>query len=421
VGIVELKADQEENMSRLAIHGGLPVRTDSWPSWPIYGDREIELLTEVVQSGLWSFGPKEEEFAAKFSKYQGAKHGICVSGGARALEVALAVLGIGPGDEVIVPALTFVGTVEGAWSLGAIPVLVDVDPDTYTIDPVKIEEAITPQTRAIIPVHICGSMPDLDAIAEIAEKHDLFMIEDACRAHGSRWKERGAGTIGHLSGFSLQSSKAVNCGEGGIILTSNDVLAEICWSYRNNGRLKPGFIVKERAFGRNYRLSEFQAAVALAQLERLDKQVDRREKNAIYLSERLAEIEGIRPLERDPRVTRQNYYTYVFRYDPDGFSGVARGRFVEALRAEGIPFFAGTDSVLQEEPLFVTNPAEFPLSYPGYKGHADYAQVSTPVAKRAWKEEGVSSYQSTLLGTKEDMDDIVSAILKIREHADELR
>jgi dTDP-4-amino-4,6-dideoxygalactose transaminase len=408
-------------MSRLAIHGGIPIRTEPWPSWPIYGDREIELLTEVVKSGCWGFGPKEEEFAAKFAEYQGAKHGICVSGGARALEVALAVLGVGPGDEVIVPALTFVGTVEGAWALGAIPILVDVDPDTYTIDPSAVEEAITPQTKAVIPVHICGSMPDLDAIVEIADRHDLFVIEDACRAHGSRWKGLGAGTIGRLAGFSLQASKAVNCGEGGIILTSTDVLAEKCWSYRNNGRLKPDSIVKEHAFGRNYRLSEFQAAVALAQLERLDEQVDRREESATYLSERLADIEGIRPLKRDPRITRQNYYSYVFRYDQAGFGNVARGRFVEALRAEGMPFFSGTDSILQEDSLFVTDPDKFPLSYPGHKGSADYAEVSTPVARRAWKEEGVSCYQSALLGTREDMDGIAEAILKIKKHVDELR
>jgi dTDP-4-amino-4,6-dideoxygalactose transaminase len=407
-------------VSKLAINGGLPVRTASWPSWPIYGDREIELLTEVVRSGLGGFGPKEVEFAARFAEYQGAKHGICVSGGARALEVALAVLGIGPGDEVIVPSLTFIGTVEGAWTLGAIPVLVDVDPDTYTIDPAKVEEAITPQTKAIIPVHLCGSIPDMDAIMEIADKHDLSVVEDACRGHGSRWKGRGAGSIGHLGGFSLQSSKAVNCGEGGIILTSNDILAEKCWSYRNNGRLRRGFTIKEHVFGHHYRLSEFQAAVALAQLERLDEQVNRREENALYLSKKLAEIEGLRPLKRDPRITRQNYYTYVFRYDARGFSGLCRDRFVEALRAEGMPFFPGTDSILQEEPLFVTDPDKFPLSYAGYGKRMDYSQVSTPVARRAWKEEGVSCSQSVLLGTKEDMDDIVKAILKIVEHIDEL-
>jgi len=407
-------------MSKLAIHGGIPVRTAPWPSWPIYGDREIELLTEVVKSGRWGFGPKEEEFAAKFAAYQGAKHGICVSGGARALEVALRALGVGPGDEVIVPALTFVGTVEGAWAIGAVPILVDVDPDTYTIDPAKAEEAITSKTKAIIPVNICGCMPDMDAIMEIADKHDVFVVEDAARAHGSRWKDQGAGTIGHLGGFSLQASKAVNCGEGGIILTSNDILAEKCWSYRNNGRLRPGFIIKEHVFGRHYRISEFQAAVALAQLERLDEQVNRRQENALYLSERLAEIEGIRPMKRDPRITRQNYYTYVFRYDADGFGGVPRDRFVEALEAEGIPFSAGTDSILQEEPLFVTDPDEFPLSYKGYGKRMDYSQVSTPIARRAWKEEGVSCYQSVLLGTQEDMDDIVEAVMKIQEHADEL-
>ncbi|HIE26280.1 TPA: DegT/DnrJ/EryC1/StrS family aminotransferase, partial [Candidatus Poribacteria bacterium] len=401
-------------MSKLAINKGTPVRTKPWPSWPIYGEREIELLTEVVNSGQWGFGPKEREFASKFAEYQGAKHGICVSGGARALEVALRAAGIGFGDEVIIPALTFVGTAEGVWSVNAIPILADVDPDTYCIDAAKVEEAITPYTKAIMPVYLAGCMPEWDAIMGIADRHNLIVVEDAARAHGSRWNGKGAGTIGHLGGFSLQSSKGVNCGEGGIILTNDDTLAELCWAYRNNGRLGPDFKTKEHVFGRNYRISEFQAAVALAQLERVDEQVNRREENALYLSEKLAEIDGIRPMKRDERVTRQNYYTYVFRYEADVF-GVPRGRFVEAMNAEGIPIHAGIDSPLQFDSLFVTDPDKFPLSH--HKRKIDYSKVRTPVAERAC-EEGVSFGQSLLLGIKEDMDDIVEAILKIKENVD---
>jgi len=405
-------------MSKLAVKEGTPVRTKPWPSWPIHGEREIELLTEVVKSGQWGFGPKEEEFAAKFAEYQGANHGICVSGGARALEVALRAAGVGPGDEVIIPSLTFVGTAEGPWSVNAVPVLVDIDPDTYCIDPAKVEEAITEKTKAIIPVYICGCMPDMDAIMELASKHALIVVEDTARAHGSRWKDQGAGTIGHLGGFSLQSSKAVNCGEGGIILTNDDILAELCWSYRNNGRLKSSFTTREHVFGRNYRISEFQAAVALAQLERLDEQVNRREENANYLSDKLAEIDGIRPMKRDKRVTRQNYYTYVFRYDADKF-GMSKERFVEAMNAEGIPLWNGTDSPLQNDTLFVTDPSKCPLSCHEYGKRMDYSRVSTPVAEQVSKE-AVSFGQRMLLGTKEDMDDIVQAVLKIKEHTDEL-
>jgi len=401
-------------MSKLAINKGTPVRTKPWPSWPIHGEREIELLTDVVKCGQWSFGSKEGEFAAKFAEYQGAKHGICVSGGARALEVALRAADVGPGDEVIIPALTFVGTAEGPWSVNAVPVLVDVDPDTYCIDPARVEEAITEKTKAIIPVYICGCMPDMDAIMKIASKHNLIVVEDAARAHGSRWNGKGTGTIGHLGGFSLQSSKAVNCGEGGIILTDDDTLDELCRAYRNNGRG-----TKEHVFGRNYRISEFQAAVALAQLERVDEQVNRREENALYLAEKLAGIDGIRPMKRDNRVTRQNYYTYVFRYQADKF-GAPKERFVEAMNAEGIPLRNGADSLLQHDSLFATDPSKCPLACHEYGKQMDYSKVSTPVAEQAAKE-AVSFGQQMLLGTKEDMDDIVHAVLKIKEHVDELQ
>jgi len=400
-------------MSKLAINNGAPVRTKPWPAWPIHGEREIELLTEVVKSGQWGFGPKEEEFVEKFAEYQGAKHGICVSGGARTLEVALRAAGVGSGDEVIIPALTFVGTAEGPWSVNAIPILVDVDSETYCIDPAKIEEAITEKTKAIIPVYISGCIPNMDAIMEIASKHDLIVVEDAARAHGSIWNGKGSGTIGHLGGFSLQSSKAVNCGEGGIILTNDDTLDELCRAYRNNGRG-----TEEHVFGRNYRISEFQAAVALAQLERVDEQVNRREENALYLSEKLAAIDGIRPMKRDKRVTRQNYYTYVFRYDADKF-GAPKERFVEAMNAEGIPLRNGADSLLQHDSLFATDPDKCPLACHEYSNRIDYSKVSTPVAERVSKE-AVSFGQQMLLGAKEDMNDIVQAVLKIKEHADKL-
>src|SRR6185295_13016886 len=198
-------------MSELAILGGTKTRTEPYPQWPLWDQRDIDAVTEVIKSGRWGGytypGPKTAELAKKFAEMQGGGYAVAMANGTITMEVALRAADIGWGDEVIVPAYTFQATAGAAMVAGAIPVIVDIDPETYCIDPKAIEAAITPKTKAIIVVHLAAQMADMDAIMDLAERHNLIVIEDSAHAHGARWRGRGAGTIGHFGSFSLQSSK----------------------------------------------------------------------------------------------------------------------------------------------------------------------------------------------------------------------
>ncbi len=385
--------------------GGSPLRKKPFPSWPVYGEEEIEALKEVLYSGVWGVGGKNKEvFEKRFSAYQDAKYGVATMNGTVALETALRATGVGAGDEVILPAYTFVATASSIIYLNATPVFVDIDPETYCIDPEEIEKKITGRTRVILPVHVAGHPADMDRITEIAEEYGLMVIEDACQAHGTRWKGRGVGAIGDLGAFSFQSSKNITCGEGGIILTNDKELYYRCWSIHNSGRVKDGEWYEHRLLGSNYRMTEFQAAVLLAQMGRLEEQTAIRNANAEYLTKRLSEIEGIQPLKRDPRVTVHSYHLYIFRFNSESFKGLTRERFIEALRAEGIPCSQGYR----------------PLNKMSFIQEYLRTETSLPVTEKACEEEAVWLKQNILLGTREDMDDVADAILKIKENVEEL-
>ena len=407
-------------MGVLAINGGEPVRRKPFPSWPVYGEEELNALREVLESGFWGIGgKKKEEFEREFAAYHDAKYGVAVTSGTAALELALRAAGVGAGDEVIVPAYTFLATASAVITVNAIPIFVDIDPETYCIDPDEIEKAITDRTKAVIPVHIGGCPADMDRIVEIAEEHDLYVIEDAAQAHAAEWRGRKVGAIGDMGCFSFQSSKNVTSGEGGIILTNSQELYEKLWSLHNCGRQrnKPWYI--HYILGGNYRMTEFQAAILLAQLKRLNEQTIKRNENAEYLSKRLEEIGGVEPQRRDPRVTKHAYHLFIFRYDEKEFKGLPRDRFIEALKAEGIPCSPGYTTPLHRMP-FLKSIGKCPLSCPLYGKSINYSDVRLPVTERACSREAVWFKQSTLLGTKEDMDDIVRAVKKIKDNIDEL-
>jgi len=412
-------------MAILAVHGGKPVRSAPFPAWPEFGEKEREALAGVLDSGNWGGFPSPNRearaFAERFAHAHDARYGICAFNGTVTLEVALRAAGIKAGDEVLVPPLTWIATAAAPVYLNAVPVFVDVDPETYCLDAEKIESAITSRTRAVIPVHLGCSFADMDRITEIAAKHKLIVIEDCAHMHGGKWNGKGAGSIGHLGSFSFQSSKLLTAGEGGILLTSDKELEERCQSLVNCGRKETGYnAFPGHEFGFNYRLTEFQAALLSCQLDRLQEQHQRREANIVYFSDRLREIGGLVPVRRDPRITTFACYEYILRYRAEAFQGVHRDRFAKALVAEGIPCDPYFYTPIYQRTLFPLRASEYPLCRERYGETLDPASLSCPVAERAAYEEALWFHHRLFLGTRSDMDDILQAIIKIRENLEEL-
>jgi dTDP-4-amino-4,6-dideoxygalactose transaminase len=430
-------------MARLALMGGTPIRTASFPEWPVHDEREVEAVAQVIRSGKWwrfayATGvelhedleapeiSKVVEFSLKFAQHHQAKHGIAVANGTASLEIIMKSLGVGPGDEVIVPAYTFIASASAVLQVNAVPVFVDVQPDTYNIDPDRIEEAITPRTRAIEPVHFGGQPADMDRVLEIASKHGLAVIEDAAHAHGSEWRGRKVGALGNAGSFSFQASKNMTAGEGGMILTNDSALAERSDSYLWAGREKGRPWYEFHRLGWNYRLTEIQAAILLIQLTRLEEQNQRRMENARYLDQQLAEVGGVKPLKWDERATKHSHHIYIMRYDANAFGGLSRDRFVQALSAEGIPASSGYAFPLYANPMFLNRefyPQGCPISCQYYDHDVDFAAYAEkcPVSERICREESVWLEHRLLLGTKKDMDDIAVAVAKIKCAVEELR
>jgi len=435
-------AQKDSGSNKLALFGGPPVRVDPFPSWPIFDNREQELLLQAVKSRDWSFnGPLELKFAELFTGFHGASHGFCVLNGTISLEMALKISGIGPGDEVIVPPLTWMGTAAVVLYSNAIPVFVDIEPDTYCMDPDLVEEAISSRTKAIIPVHLYGNMVDMDRIMDIAQRRGLIVIEDCAHTHGSQWRGKGAGSIGDFGSFSFQQSKLITSGEGGFITVKDKDNAEKIYAYKHvgyhrkgkkwgffyegdydRGLLRGAFIGEEKNdfTGHNFRFNEFQAAVLLAQLERLPGQIKKREENAATLSAGLSQINGVESMKRDPRVTRQSYYQYVFRCNRDEFLGLKSTKIRDALRAEGIPCGVAYDPVYRC-PLFVSDPDDYPFKFPEYGKKIYYDNMHLKVVERAVTHEAITIPHEVLLGTKKDMDDIFESVAKVRKGCELLR
>lgn len=404
-------------MAKLAIRGGEPLRTKAWPEWPQYDEREQRNIMRVLESRNWGGFPSPNvmagEFAERFAAYHGARYGICTTGGTTALEVSLRAAGLERGDEVLVPALTFYATAFAALVQGFKPVFVDIDPATWCIDASQIERHITPDTRAILPVHLGSRMADMDRIGEIARARHLAVVEDCAHMHGGAWRGRGAGSIGDFGAFSFQASKLMTCGEGGIILTSDEASEERCHAYVNSGRIKTtDRQASEGAMlGWNYRMTEFQAAVLLAQLERLPEQIGRRNRNIEHLERRLAGIEGVGTLPPDERMTAKSGYGVILRYDERAWRGIPRDRFALALYKEGMRLYAAFYTPVYKTNLFAWKDAPIEV---------DYSQTSCPVAEQAADREMVWLPHEIFLGDERDIDDLCDGIEKLRENIDEL-
>jgi len=407
-------------MPELALFGGKRTKTKPFPLWPQFDDAEREALKEVLESRVWwrTPGTKTLEFEQAFASFHGARHGIAVTNGTAALEVTMAAIGIGAGDEVIVPDFTFVATASAVLFANALPVLVDVMPDTYCIDPKLAEAAITPRTKAIVAVHMGGHPADLDALTEIAQRHGIALIEDSAHAHASEWRGQKIGTFGLAGTFSFQSSKLMTAGEGGIIISNDDVFERNARSVHDCGRMPGEWFYSHFIYGSNYRLSEWQAAVLSVQLGRLDEQTRRRHENARLLDRELSKIPGITPQKLDERCTRNGQYAYIFHVDKDEFAGVPVERLVAAMNAEGIPNQASYPP-LHELDVFRNGEYRKRLSDPAARQEHAFLNNTFPNTLRAaW--ETVWIPQPVLLGDEEDMREIVAAITKIQSAASEL-
>ncbi|MDQ3657905.1 MAG: DegT/DnrJ/EryC1/StrS family aminotransferase [Chloroflexota bacterium] len=391
----------------LAIDGGTPVRTLAFPSWPVWGDRERALLLEALDSGTWGelSGDKVQALEDRFAAFQHALFALAVPNGTQALEVGFQALGIGPSDEVITTAYTFIATASAIFAVGAKPVFVDIDPRTNLIDPSLIESAITSRTRAIVPVHIGGQPCDLDGLLEVARTHGLPVVEDAAQAVGAEWKGTRVGAIGDLGAFSFQESKNLSGGEGGAIVTNRQELHELAWSLHNCGRGPASGTFDFERMGGNYRMTELTGALLLAQLERLDGQMAVRDRNAALLTDGLAEITGLTPTLIDERVTGHAWHLYQIRYDAAAFGGRSREDFIAALNAEGIPASAGYVPLTSIDAIRTALRDRF-----GESALRDIGPV--PHAEAAGGDT-IWLHQTTLLGSDDDTADILTACRKV--------
>jgi dTDP-4-amino-4,6-dideoxygalactose transaminase len=410
-------------MSELAILGGSPLRRRPFSRWPRYLPADAQRLQEVLESRHWGGFPVPSrlcgEFAERFAEMHGAKYGLCLTNGTIALIAALQAVGVRFGDEVIVPAYTWDGTATAVLFAGGVPVFADVDPDTYCLDVEAVRRAITPRTRAIIPVHLAMRFVDMDELLKLAREHNLRVIEDCAHAHGGQYKGRGAGSMGDIGCFSFQESKLMTAGEGGMVMTSNLQYFEHMQSQVNCGRASITDEYKQRVLGSNYRMTELQAALLIGQLEMLPELGQRRARSAMLLSDALAGIEGVRPLPPQREITRDTLYCYVFQYRSEE-RGVPRDLFAAALDAEGIRCDGRFYEAVYRSALFYASPEISPQLSMGRPSPVDYSNVRCPVSERAAYHEAVWIPQFVLLGDDEDVDDVARAVEKVMKNLDDL-
>jgi perosamine synthetase len=426
----QLLANSFSSTSTPAILGGESVITShDWPSWPIWnsGTDEKRLL-EVMRSGVWSRNKVTDEFEQRWATLIGSKRCLAVVNGTNALNTSLAQLEIGWGDEVLVTPYTFIASVSTILFSGAIPVFVDVDPETFQMDPNKIEEKITSNTRAIIPVHILGLPSDMERIMPIAKKHNLLVVEDACQAWLAEINHKKVGTFGNAGCFSFQNSKNMAIGECGAIVSDDDEFMDRCYSYHNYGN-PYGTVAGEVGagtvmIGTKLRITEYQAAIGLAQLERLEEQTSVRNDNAKYLNSLIREIPGIVPHKLYNNVTRAAYHLYPFLYQKEAFNDLPRNKFLAALSAEGVPCSNGYRE-LNKMPFLKNafNSRFFKKFYSKKRlNYEKYAEENNcPRNEKLCNEQAIWIPQNILLGTKSDMNNIASAIEKIKINADKIK
>ncbi|HLN56852.1 MAG TPA: DegT/DnrJ/EryC1/StrS family aminotransferase [Bacteroidales bacterium] len=413
-----------KEQEKLAVKGGTAVHAGKWAEWPQWNQSAEKSIVEMLRTGRWWRGNGEHvtDFEKKYAELMAVKRCLATASGTSALLVAMQALGVDAGDEVLVSPYTFIASYNVIFMHKALPVFVDTDPETFLMDPGKIESRITERTTAIIPVHIYGLPVDMDGVNAAAKKHGLKVIEDACQAWLAEYRGKKVGTLGDAGCFSFQNSKNLPAGEGGAIISDNEELMDLCHSIHNCGR--PYGSVKRTSDypvnGGNNRMQQIQALILQSQMGRIVEDDDVRQANARYLDEQLAKIPGITPYRLANGATRSAYHLYPFRYIKEHFNNAPKDKFLQALRAEGIPCSSGYGP--QNKEALIENC----FNSRGYKRLFPEARLNK------WREENilpgndrlcseaVTFSQNILLGSRSDMEDIVKAISKIQANRAQL-
>lgn len=420
-------------MGALAVTGGGAVHTSGWAAWPQCDAATVQAVTAALESGRWTVSggwngvePFERRFARRFAEFLGVPYAVTTDHGSTSLLVALEALGVGAGDEVVVPVLTWFATATAVLNVNAVPVFCDVDPDTGCMDPRALAAAITDRTRAIVPVHLNCRMADMDAILAIARPRGLGVVEDCAQAHGARWRGAAAGSLGDVGAFSMQQGKVLTAGEGGAVTTRDPVLYDRLQQLRADGRRyredtpapgDPYFVETGGVMGSNGCLSELPAALLLDQLDRLGPQIERRAASAAFLDAELARIPDVRPLARSPHLDRPSIFRYAVRRAPGSFAGKPTAAVCAALRAELGVRVHQTDRPIHQNGLYC------PETKPRYRGLVDRARPAPgtrfPVAEELYENLFLIPHH-VLLGEHGDLEHVVEAVAKVAAHADEL-
>jgi len=411
--------------SKLAILGGEPVRKNkSWPEWPHWDQEVIDSLMKTAKSRIWcriqSASGAVPTFEKEFAKLTGARFCVATGSGTQALHTCVEALGIGPGDEVITSPYTDPGTIASILSARALPVLADLDPESYQLDPEDVERRITENTRAIMPVHMMGQPVDMRRIMAIAKKHNLKVIEDACQGHLAEFDGKQLGTIGDIGCFSFQSSKTIACGEGGAIIGNDEALMDQCYTVHNHGTSRRG---RTEVIGPKYRMNEFEGAVLMGQLSGVRARFQRRNENAAYLTSRMKDIPGLTPQKLYEGTQSGSWYLYPMSYHKEHFNGIDRATFLKALSAEGVSLSPYIKQGLHREPWIdhILDSKVYKKMYSRKRLREYREQCPCPKCDQVCAEMAMLWASGPLLGTRADMADIADAIQKVYENRDKLR
>ena len=423
-GTIPAYGNLTNKASKLAILGGQPVRQNkAWPEWPYWDDEVIDSLTKTARSRIWcriqSPSGTVPTFEKEYAKLTGARFCVATGAGTQALHTCVEAMDIGPGDEVITSPYTDPGTIASILSARALPVMADLDPASYQLDPDDVERRITENTKALMPVHMMGQPADMRRIMAIARKHNLRVIEDACQAHLAQFDGKTLGTIGDVGCFSFQSSKTIACGEGGAIIGSDETLMDRCYTVHNHGTSRRGLT---ETIGPKYRMNEFEAAVLLGQLSGAKERFERRNQNAAYLSRRLKDIPGLTPQKLYEGTESGSFYLYPMSYHKELFNGVPRATFLKALAAEGVSLSPYIARGLHREPWIdhILDSRVYKTMYSAKRLREYREQCACPKCDQVCEEMAMLWASGPLLGTRQDMADIADAIEKVWANRDQL-